>query len=292
MSQHAAFRRQPVPQQVAQAQKTITIPAPTRGITLDENDAFMKPGAAIISENWAPTLRGIRLRGGSVLWSTLPAAVVSGFEYVFGAVAQMFAATATTLYDVTAGGTATVVKAGQTSGNYSASQMATIDGISWLIAVNETGDFPLRYKNGSTWLVLDPTTIAVWVNNFAYTVGTRARDTSDNTFWKVAYCAYQPRVGHVCCRAHRKPDVLDGRHRARWRFVDYRARSCSCRAALLRLEISQSVLLHRSRQHERLVSADQFGRRCAEHHPAVRQCDARRKARRGRNMVGGRGRRN
>jgi len=154
VSQHVAFRRQPVPQQVAQAQKTITIPAPTRGIVLDENDAFMQPGAAIISENWAPTLRGIRLRGGSVVWTTLPAAVVSGFEYVFGAVGQMFAATADTLYDVTAGGTAIVVKAGQTSGNYSASQMATIDGNNWLIAVNETGDAPLRLKNGATWVTL------------------------------------------------------------------------------------------------------------------------------------------
>jgi len=137
MSQHQAFRRQPVPQQVAQAQKTITIPAPTRGIVLDENDAFMQPGAAIISENWEPTLRGIRLRGGSTVWSTLPAAVVSGFEYLFGAVAKMFAATATTLYDVTAGGAPILVKAGQTSGNYCASQMATIDGNNWLIAVNE-----------------------------------------------------------------------------------------------------------------------------------------------------------
>jgi len=47
-----------------------------------------------------------------------------------------------------------LVKAGQTSGNYSASQMATFDGNNWLIAVNETGDAPLRMKNGATWVTL------------------------------------------------------------------------------------------------------------------------------------------
>ena len=88
------------------------------------------------------------------MWSTLPAAVVSGFEYVFGDVEKMFAATATELFDVTAGGAPISVKSGQTSGNYSASQMATFGGNNWLIAVNETGDAPLRLKNGATWVTL------------------------------------------------------------------------------------------------------------------------------------------
>ena len=37
MSQHQAFRRTAVPQQVAQQLQTITIAAPTRGIILSEN---------------------------------------------------------------------------------------------------------------------------------------------------------------------------------------------------------------------------------------------------------------
>ena len=59
VSAHAAFRRQPVPQQYAQALKAITIPAPTRGIVQHENDAFMGPGSWVISDNWMPTMKGV-----------------------------------------------------------------------------------------------------------------------------------------------------------------------------------------------------------------------------------------
>jgi hypothetical protein len=48
MSAHAAFRRQPVDQQVAQHLRTITIPAPTRGIIQNENEAYMQPGGALV----------------------------------------------------------------------------------------------------------------------------------------------------------------------------------------------------------------------------------------------------
>ena len=64
MSQHQAFRRVPVPQQVAQNQKTVTLPAPTRGIIESENEAYMQPGAALVCDNWVPTMRGVKLRGG------------------------------------------------------------------------------------------------------------------------------------------------------------------------------------------------------------------------------------
>jgi hypothetical protein len=66
MSAHAAFRRQPVPGQYAQQYKAITMPAPTRGIIQHENDAYMGPGACIVSDNWVPTMRGVKLRGGCV----------------------------------------------------------------------------------------------------------------------------------------------------------------------------------------------------------------------------------
>jgi len=66
MSAHAAYRRQPVPGQYAQQLKAITIPAPTRGIIQHENDAYMGPGSCIGSDNWIPTMRGVKLRGGCV----------------------------------------------------------------------------------------------------------------------------------------------------------------------------------------------------------------------------------
>ena len=73
MSAYAAFRRQPVPQQFAQNLRTITIPAPTRGIIQSENEAFMQPGGANVQTNWATTMKGVKVRGGCVRWCDLPA---------------------------------------------------------------------------------------------------------------------------------------------------------------------------------------------------------------------------
>lgn len=66
MSQHQAFRRVAVPQQAAQNARVINIPVPTRGIVQDENEGFMRPGAAIVQDNWLSTMRGVRLRTGCV----------------------------------------------------------------------------------------------------------------------------------------------------------------------------------------------------------------------------------
>jgi hypothetical protein len=155
MSNHAAFRRQPVPGQVANRSQAVTLPAPTRGIIESENFAFMQPGAALICDNWVPTMRGVKLRGGCIKWSTLPerTPVISGFEYITHSAQRMFAANATGLYDVTFGGPAAVVKTPHGSGNYTATQFANA-GDEWLIAVNDAGDAPLRF-DGAVWETLD-----------------------------------------------------------------------------------------------------------------------------------------
>jgi hypothetical protein len=243
MSVHQAFRRQPVPGQYAQNLALTTIPAPTRGIIQNENDAFIGPGACIVSDNWIPTMRGVKLRGGTIRWCDLHALdapawvvahaytigntaydaadgtfwnvavnhtsaatgtfaadriahptywtanttitrspVVSAFEYVSGTQQRMFAGQQTKLFDVT-NTTPVLVKSGQTSGNYSAAQLSNQGGY-WLIAVNETGDYPLRF-NGTSWVTLNGTPPTAWANGFAYVVGNRALDTTDNTYWKV-----------------------------------------------------------------------------------------------------------
>ena len=94
MSAHQAFRRAPVPQQAAQKLQHVTIPAPLRGIVQIENFTFMQPGAAIVLDNWLPTTRGIKLRGGCVKWCQLAETtpVISAFEYVSLNDNQMFAA--------------------------------------------------------------------------------------------------------------------------------------------------------------------------------------------------------
>ena len=55
MSVHQAFRRTPVPQQLAETAQTITIPAPTRGIIQNEKRTY---AVAAPGDNWWPTLRG------------------------------------------------------------------------------------------------------------------------------------------------------------------------------------------------------------------------------------------
>src|SRR6187399_85387 len=155
MSAHAAYRRQPVPGQYAQQLKAITIPAPTRGLIQHENDAYMGPGSCIVSDNWIPTMRGVKLRGGSVRHCVLdPVPIVSAFEYADVAQQRMFAGQATKLYDVTTAGAPVVVKAAQSSGNYCASPLSNLAG-NWLIVVNDAGDPVLRF-NGTSWVTLLP----------------------------------------------------------------------------------------------------------------------------------------
>jgi hypothetical protein len=151
---YQAFRRTAVPPQAAQKFETMTIPAPTRGIIMDENEAFMQPGAALVCDNWKPTLKGVSLRGGCTRWCSLPETtpVISAFNYASGNNQRIFAANATKLYDVTTA-TPVLVTSGQASGNYSASQMANQGG-DFLIAVNDAGDFPWRF-DGTTWTRLN-----------------------------------------------------------------------------------------------------------------------------------------
>lgn len=151
---YQAFRRAPVPPQVAQQLQTVTLPAPSRGIIMDENQAFMQPGGCVICDNWKPTLRGAALRGGCQRWCVLPEAtpVISAFQYASGNNQRMFAANATKLYDVTTA-TPTLVQGGQGSGNYCASQLANQSG-DYLIALNDYGDYPLRF-DGTTWTRLN-----------------------------------------------------------------------------------------------------------------------------------------
>jgi hypothetical protein len=150
MSIHQDFRRVAVQPQAAQQLEATTIPAPSRGLALDENLAYMQPGGALVCDNWKPTLRGVALRGGCIRWSVLPETtpVISGFQYASGNDVKIFAANATKLYDVTAP-TPTLIQSGQASGNYSTSQLANQAG-DFLIAVNDAGDLPLRF-DGSAW---------------------------------------------------------------------------------------------------------------------------------------------
>ena len=130
MSQHQAFRRVAVPPQVAQKLETITFPAPTRGIILSENEAYMQPGAAIVCDNWKPTMRASRCAAAAPMVRSCrrPRRSSPRSNMSAASIHQMFAANATKVYDVT---TATPVDGqgrADISGNYVASQMANAGG--------------------------------------------------------------------------------------------------------------------------------------------------------------------
>jgi hypothetical protein len=158
MSGHAAFRRQPVPGEMAVRHQTVTLPAPIRGIIEVENWAYTKPGSVNVIDNWFPTQKGLRLRGGTERWATLPDPVEivrSGFEYVSGANQRMFAATATRIFDVSFADSP-VLQTGVgtiTNGNFSAAQLANSGG-DWLLICNDAGDYVRRF-NGTAWEYLD-----------------------------------------------------------------------------------------------------------------------------------------
>jgi hypothetical protein len=147
---YAKFRRMPVPQQVAQQLQVTTLPAPTRGLILNENESFMQPGGALVLDNWKPTMKGIALRGGCTRWCTLPETtpVISMFQFISGNNQKIFAGNAAKLYDVTAG-TPTLIKSGQLSGNYVASQLANASGDHMLVC-NDAGDYVLHF-DGAAW---------------------------------------------------------------------------------------------------------------------------------------------
>jgi hypothetical protein len=198
MSGHAAFRRQPVPGEMAIQYQSITLPAPIRGVIENENWAYTKPGGAVILDNWFPTQKGLKLRGGTERWLTLPdpvEVVRSGFEYVSGSVQRMFAATVTRLFDVSFSDSPVEVTGlgTQTDGNYSAAQLANTGG-DYLIIVNDAGDYVRRF-NGTSWTYLSTTTPADWAVSTAYAVGDRALDTDDNTRWKCLVAHTSPGTG-------------------------------------------------------------------------------------------------
>jgi len=165
MSVHQGFRRVPVPQQAMQQMQVTMLPAPTRGIVESENLAYMTPGSALVQDNWAPTQRGVRLRGGCIRWCDLHALdtpvppvpdpsrkpIISSFSYSSRNIQRMFAAQQTKLFDVTAE-LPILVRDNQTSGNYASAQMSNAAG-DWMIAVNDGGDLPLRF-DGANWVTL------------------------------------------------------------------------------------------------------------------------------------------
>ena len=129
-----------------------TFPAPKRGWVLNENIAAPGPEAAAILDNWVPTTKGVRVRGGSAKYANLGAAVTSIFSYESGLNTALFAATDAAIYDITVVADEEVTPAaaisGQNSGKYSTAQFGTA-GSDYLYAVNGTDNAQLY--DGTSW---------------------------------------------------------------------------------------------------------------------------------------------
>jgi len=163
MSVHQAFRRQPVPQQVALQAQAVTIPAPTRGIIESESLAFMQPGGAVVCDNWAPTMRGVKLRGGCVRWCDLhPGANVSDWQnlHQYRPNQKVRDAVDDTFWIV---------------------QVAHTTGAAPLTFAQLRASFPIAYVQTPDKSILN------WQNGIAYnSLGERIRDVVDGSTWEVA----------------------------------------------------------------------------------------------------------
>jgi hypothetical protein len=155
----------------------------------------MQPAASLVQDNWFSTENTMRLRGGSQTWCSLPETtpVKSLFSYVTGTAKKMFAANASKLYEVTSATATLIPGIIIADGHFSTAQLANAASY-WLIACNDTGDYPLRY-NGIQWSQLAAGN-ARWLNNTAYAVGSSVYDPDLGTHWRCLVAHTSPASGN------------------------------------------------------------------------------------------------
>lgn len=137
-----------------QTSAPLVFPGPTLGLVTAADIASQTSGAATVLENWLPTLTGARVRGGCTKWGLAAdgGPIISAFRYIYGPIEQLFMATETAIYDMSAPAlppdmTAAIVS-GLTSGEWCTFQH-TNAGTSYLVCLNGTD--ARRIYNGLTW---------------------------------------------------------------------------------------------------------------------------------------------
>lgn len=137
---------------VAQRQTALSasVPAPIGGWNKRDPEANMDPTDALILDNWFPRTADVLMRPGYTDWVTgLPSQVNSLMAYAGPASSKLFAASSTSIYDVTTSGVVgAAVKTGLTSTKFNYVNFRTSGG-QYLWAVNGA-DLALLY-DGSTW---------------------------------------------------------------------------------------------------------------------------------------------
>jgi hypothetical protein len=171
-AKRASLRRQAVAAPAQTRLRAKTFPAPVNGWVLDENLATAGPGSAAIMENWIPTTKGARVRGGAFKYQSVSTSEILSFlNYKSGATEKLFVADETNIFDISTATTPdtlpTGIVQGQTAGYYSSHQFGTSGG-DFLIAVNGA-DIMWQY-DGTNWYPVN----GVAVNTLDYDGGTVA----------------------------------------------------------------------------------------------------------------------
>jgi hypothetical protein len=155
------MRRKAVPGRARTTAQVHSFPAPVRGWVTNESLARSGPAGARILDNFVPEEFSIRPRKGALLRAT----VANGdpceafIVYRSATASQIFAATATDIFDVSNPVSQTAIPAAvvtdQTSGDYTSVNFATAGG-EFALAVN--GEDRALYFDGSDWRRIDDAT--------------------------------------------------------------------------------------------------------------------------------------
>lgn len=134
-----------------------SMPAPVGGLNARDALADMKPHHAIVLNNWFPRTNYLEIRGGYADFAdgtTGNIKTLAVYNKMAGT-SEMFAYTASGIYDVSSAGTVGASKLSRTDGKHQYVNFG--DGTSnWLIAVNGV-DKP-AYYDGTTWTAVDGAT--------------------------------------------------------------------------------------------------------------------------------------
>jgi len=137
-----------------QTSSSISYPAPVGGWNARDALASMKETDAVILDNWFPQTSYVEIRGGYTTHATGTTGNIKTLA-VYNAldgVNEMFAYTASGIYDVSSAGAVGASKLARTNGKHQYVNFG--DGTSnWLIAVNGV-DKP-AYYDGTTWTAVD-----------------------------------------------------------------------------------------------------------------------------------------
>ena len=134
----------------SQIAKTVSIPAPTNGWYVGDNQATPPPKTAVVLNNAFPQLDHIRARGGSQPWATgIGGAVSSLLAWTTGITSKLFAVSNGKIFDVSSSGAVGAAKVtGLASSYLQACQFAGFGG-TYLIAVDGTD--AVQIFDGTGW---------------------------------------------------------------------------------------------------------------------------------------------